>query len=77
PCLRRDWPAKAGNCTGQALNSNCTGQACRALQEYDYSQASAYFITICTQNRKCLFGDIVDTGMALNDAGKNDSHRLR
>lgn len=26
------------------------------LKGYDYSQAGAYFITICTQNRACLFG---------------------
>ena len=30
------------------------------LKGYDYTQTGAYFVTICTQNRKCLFGDIVD-----------------
>lgn len=25
---------------------------------YDYSQAGLYFVTICTQSRECLFGDI-------------------
>ncbi len=40
------------------------------LQGYDYSQAGAYFMTICTQNRKCRFGDIVDGKMRLNDAGR-------
>ena len=40
------------------------------LKEYDYSQAGAYFITICVQNRKCLFGHIVNQEMQLNDAGK-------
>ena len=39
------------------------------LQGYDYSQAGAYFITICTQNRECMFGEIVDGKMALNHAG--------
>jgi REP element-mobilizing transposase RayT len=29
------------------------------LPGYDYSNAGAYFITICTQNRKCLFGNII------------------
>ncbi len=29
------------------------------LKDYDYSQNSAYFITICTHNRECLFGEIV------------------
>ncbi|MCK9295183.1 MAG: hypothetical protein M0P70_08855 [Desulfobulbaceae bacterium] len=28
------------------------------LQGYDYSQAGAYFITICTHNRECLFGAV-------------------
>ena len=28
------------------------------LQGYDYSQAGAYFITICTHNRECLFGTV-------------------
>ena len=40
------------------------------LQGYDYSQAGAYFVTICTQNRECLFGEIVDGEMRLNDVGK-------
>jgi REP element-mobilizing transposase RayT len=39
------------------------------LQGYDYSQAGAYFVTICTQNRQCLFGEIVAGEMRLNDAG--------
>jgi REP element-mobilizing transposase RayT len=40
------------------------------LQGYDYAQAGAYFITICTQDRACLFGEVVDGVMRLNDAGR-------
>jgi REP-associated tyrosine transposase len=40
------------------------------LQGYDYTQAGAYFVTICTQNRECLFGKVVDGEMVLNDAGQ-------
>jgi len=40
------------------------------LKGYDYSQAGAYFITICTQNRLCLLGKIDNGKMILNDAGK-------
>ena len=40
------------------------------LKGYDYSQAGAYFVTICTQHRECLFGEIVDGEMVLNDAGR-------
>ncbi len=29
------------------------------LKEYNYSTPGAYFITICTHNRKCLFSNIV------------------
>ena len=29
------------------------------LKDYDYSQMGLYFITICTQNRLFLFGEIV------------------
>ncbi len=40
------------------------------LKGYDYSREGAYFITICTQNREFLFGEIVDGNMVLNDAGQ-------
>jgi putative transposase len=40
------------------------------LRGHDYSRAGAYFITICTQNREYLFGDIMDGKMALNPFGK-------
>ena len=33
------------------------------LKEYDYSQSGAYFITICTQNRKNLFWQKSDTNI--------------
>ena len=39
------------------------------LQGYDYSQNGAYFVTVCTQNKECLFGEIVGVKMAMNDAG--------
>jgi REP element-mobilizing transposase RayT len=40
------------------------------LLGYDYSQTGAYFITICTQNRECLFGKIEDGELRLNDVGE-------
>ncbi len=40
------------------------------LPEFDYSQPGAYFVTIVTQYRKTLFGQIVDGEMVLNDIGK-------
>lgn len=40
------------------------------LKGYDYSQAGAYFVTIVTHQRKCIFGEIVNGEMHLNQAGK-------
>ena len=40
------------------------------LKEYDYSQAGAYFVTICTQNRDTLLGEISDGEMQLNTFGE-------
>ena len=40
------------------------------LQGYDYSQAGMYFVTVCTLGKECLFGEIVDGCMNLNDAGQ-------
>jgi REP element-mobilizing transposase RayT len=40
------------------------------LQGYDYAMAGAYFVTICTQDRACLFGDVVGGAMCLNEAGE-------
>lgn len=40
------------------------------LRSYDCAQAGAYFVTICTQARACLSGEIVDGAMQLNDAGR-------
>jgi REP element-mobilizing transposase RayT len=40
------------------------------LREYDYRGAGAYFVTICTFKRECLFGEVIDGEMRLNDAGE-------
>ena len=40
------------------------------LLEFDYSQPGAYFVTIVTQDRKTLFGQIVDGEVVLNALGR-------
>ncbi len=40
------------------------------LKGYDYAQAGAYFVTLCTQGHSCLFGEIVDGTMRPNDAAR-------
>ncbi|SIT97706.1 REP element-mobilizing transposase RayT [Epilithonimonas bovis DSM 19482] len=38
-------------------------------QNWDYRNAGAYFITICTKDRLCFFGNVQDNKMQLSDAG--------
>ena len=40
------------------------------LQNYDYTQPGAYFVTICMQHRACLFGAVVDREIRLNSTGQ-------
>jgi len=46
------------------------------LKNYDYSSDGLYFITICTQDMKCLFGYIKDGEMILNKYGKSIEQEL-
>lgn len=39
------------------------------LQNWDYSNNGYYFVTICSKDRVCLFGDIIDGKMILSDLG--------
>ena len=39
------------------------------LKDYDYSQNGYYYVTVCTDNRQNLFGNIVDGKMDLNVIG--------
>jgi putative transposase len=39
------------------------------LKDYDYSQAGAYFITVCAHNKECLFGNVADGRMQLSKWG--------
>lgn len=40
------------------------------LKDYDYSQAGAYFVTICTQKSKLILGKVVEDEMVLNKYGR-------
>jgi putative transposase len=40
------------------------------LKEYDYSQPGGYFVTICSHNHECLFGDVQEEEMILSPIGK-------
>jgi REP element-mobilizing transposase RayT len=40
------------------------------IQGYDYSQAGAYFITVCIHKKECLLGSIENAQMVLNEYGQ-------
>ncbi|MGH8583408.1 MAG: hypothetical protein ACREWG_11620 [Gammaproteobacteria bacterium] len=50
-------------------DSDSHHRRCVRLKGYDYSQAGAYFVTLCTYNRECLFGEIDGCAMVLNEFG--------
>jgi putative transposase len=39
------------------------------LPNYDYSQAGAYFVTVCAHNRRCLFGRLAGEHVMLSRIG--------
>jgi putative transposase len=40
------------------------------VQNFDYSQAGAYFVTICAWKRSCIFGKAVEGEMVLLKTGE-------
>lgn len=51
-------------------NSNIHHRRSIRLKDYDYSQSGAYFVTICTHNKACLFGHVEGETIILNNVGK-------
>ena len=39
------------------------------LKGYDYAQAGAYYVTVCTHERAHLFGDVVNAEMVPSQTG--------
>jgi putative transposase len=58
-------------------NSHTRHRRSIRLKGYDYTQAGAYFVTICTHNRECRFGEVVDGKITLNTFGKIVDHQWR
>lgn len=40
------------------------------LKGYDYTQPGAYFVTLLSWNRECLFGHVIDEKIILSDYGQ-------
>ena len=39
------------------------------LKNYDYTRKGAYYVTMCANNRKCMFGNVRNGEMGMNDTG--------
>ncbi len=40
------------------------------LKDYNYAQTGAYFVTVCTHEWECVFGNVIDGEVQLNKYGK-------
>lgn len=40
------------------------------LPNYNYAQSGVYFVTLCAQDRNCLFGEINEVTICLNEYGQ-------
>jgi putative transposase len=62
------------NCRGGALPRPPVGASApqrqyTRLPGYDYATPGAYYVTICTEGRRCVFGEVVEDGVVLSSAG--------
>lgn len=39
------------------------------LSDHDYTSVGAYFVTLVTHGRECLFGDVINGEMVMNEWG--------
>lgn len=53
-----------------STGKNLYGRRSIRLQAYDYSAGGAYYVTMCTQNRRYLFCDVKNGAPILNDVGR-------
>ena len=40
------------------------------LKGYDYASPGAYFVTMCSYEKECIFGEVADGSVRLNELGK-------
>jgi REP element-mobilizing transposase RayT len=66
------WQTRRAFCIKEktAMSATIYKRKSIRLRGYDYKQPGSYFVTICAQGRECLFGDIVNGEMKLNEYGK-------
>lgn len=72
-CRYTGQPTQSGRCcTGHTKEHkiiNAPQRRSIRLRDYDYREAGAYFVTICTQDRSNVFGTIIDGAVRLNPIG--------
>ncbi len=51
------------------MKTRADGRRSIRLRDFDYAKAGAYFVTICAQDRACVFGNVVDGRVCLSAAG--------
>jgi len=65
------WVCGFANAVGGVIYNPHIHHRCSIrLKGFDYSREGLYFVTICVQNRACLFGDVENGVMILNDMGR-------
>jgi len=71
-CPLLGWGAHTGAPLRRPMNNKHHHHHRRSirLRHHDYRQPGAYFVTICTQNRQYLFGEIAEGRMKVNDIGR-------
>jgi REP-associated tyrosine transposase len=70
---------RSDNCRGDRRSPDCQDdpkdnrrpqRRSIRLPEYDYALPNAYFVTMCTVQRRCLFGRVVEDVMQLSAIGR-------
>ena len=52
------------------MSKKITRKSRNRLEGYDYSKPGFYFATICTEDRKCILGDVINDEIVLSEYGK-------
>lgn len=63
-----DGPAYVNAMLSNRLTNTLKRKSIR-LQEYDYTRAGTYFVTLCAHQRECVFGNIVVDQIHLSPIG--------
>jgi hypothetical protein len=80
--VARPFQGRAASCptvrwTGRRPSLLRRGRTSIRLKGYDYTQAGSYFVNLCTWQRACLFGDVVDGEMVLSRCGQVAAQKWR